>query len=261
MLINEPADLRDREPLEFRPTTEWEARVQLAACYRLVAHFGMDDTIFGHITLRIPDAPDTFLINPFGWMFSEITASSLVAIDHSGKALEQSAQPVNAAGFVIHSAIHAARPDVDCVLHTHTRAGVAISCLEEGLLPINQFALEFAGRISTHDYEGIALNLTERERLVRDLGTNSVMILRNHGLLTTAQSAPGAFYTAYYLEQAARVQMDVMASGGRILTPPEDVQQRTAAQYTSARKPSMTGMRGWPAMLRLLDRVSPGYDA
>ncbi len=261
MLINKPADLRDREPMESRATTEWEARVQLAACYRLVAHFGMDDTIFGHITARIPGAPGTFLINPFGLMFGEMTASALVAIDHEGAALEQSEAPVNAAGFVIHSAIHAARPDVDCVLHTHTRAGVAISCLEEGLLPINQFALEFAGRIATHEYEGIALDLTERERLVRDLGAYNVMILRNHGLLTAAQSVPGAFYTAYYLEQAARVQMDVMASGGRIVTPPAEVQARTAAQYTSAHNPAMTGMRGWPAMLRLLDRVNPGYDA
>lgn len=261
MLIEKPTELRDREPMASLPTSEWEARVQLAACYRLVAHYGMDDTIFGHITARIPGQRDAFLINPFGLSFGEMTASALVAIDHEGAALESSAAPVNAAGFVIHSAIHAARPDIDCVLHTHTRAGVAISCIEEGLLPINQFALEFAGRISTHEYEGIALDLAERERLVRDLGRNNVMILRNHGLITAAQTVPGALYLAYYLEQAAKVQMDVMASGGRIVTPPPEVQARTAAQYTSARNPAMTGMRGWPALLRLLDRVSPGYDA
>ena len=261
MLITKPTDLRDREPLESRPTTEWEARVQLAACYRLVAHYGMDDTIFGHITARIPGSRDTFLINPFGLMFGEMTASALVAIDHAGLALDSTAEPVNAAGFVIHSAIHAGRPDVDCVLHTHTRAGVAISCLEDGLLPINQFALEFAGRIAVHGYEGIALDLSERERLVADLGPHNAMILRNHGLITAAQTVPGAFYIAYYLEQAARVQLDVMASGGRVITPPPAVQARTAAQYTSARNPAMTGMRGWPAMLRLLDRVSPGYDS
>lgn len=260
-MLMKTGDLRDRDPTESRAGSEWEARVQLAACYRLVAHFGMDDTIFGHITARIPGEADRFLINPFGLMFGEMTASALVAIDHEGKALESAAAPVNAAGFVIHSAIHMARPDIDCVLHTHTRAGVAISCLEEGLLPINQFALEFAGRISTHEYEGIALDLGERERLVRDLGQNSVMILRNHGLLSAARTVPGAFYTSYYLEQAARVQMDVMASGGRIRTPSPEVQARTAAQYTSARNPAMVGMRGWPAMLRLLDRVSPGYDA
>lgn len=261
MLMTTPDDLRDRDPADIRADSEWEARVQLAACYRLVAHFGMDDTIFGHITARIPGEPDKFLINPFGVMFGEMTASALVAIDHDGQALETSAAPVNAAGFVIHSAIHKARPEIDCVLHTHTRAGVAISCLEEGLLPINQFALEFSGCISTHDYEGIALNLAERDRLVADLGQNSVMILRNHGLLSCARTVPGCFYTSYYLEQAARVQMDVMASGGRLVTPSPEVQARTAAQYTSAKNPAMVGMRGWPAMLRLLDRVSPGYDS
>lgn len=260
-MLTRTSEIRDRTPAEHRATSEWEARVQLAACYRLVAHFGMDDTIFGHITARIPGQPDAFLINPYGLLFSEITASSLVAIDHDGTALDAAAEPVNAAGFVIHSAIHRARPDIDCVLHTHTRAGVAISCLAEGLLPINQFALEFAGRISTHEYEGIALDLAEQARLVRDLGDNSVMILRNHGLLSCARTVPGVFYTAYYLEQAARVQMDVMASGGRIVTPAPDVQARTAGQYTSARNPALTGMRGWPAMLRLLDRVNPGYAA
>jgi ribulose-5-phosphate 4-epimerase/fuculose-1-phosphate aldolase len=252
-------DLLDRPATASRAVNEWDARVQLAACYRLVAHFGMDDTIFGHITARVPGAPDRFLINPYGLLFSEVTASSLVVIDHAGQALETTAAPVNAAGFVIHSAIHRARPDVDCVLHTHTRAGVAISCLAEGLLPINQFALEFAGRIAVHEYEGIALDLAERDRLVADLGDRNVMILRNHGLLSCARTVPGAFYTAYYLEQAARVQLDVMASGGRIVTPSPAVQARTAAQYTSASNPAMVGMRGWPAMLRLLDRVSPGY--
>ena len=254
-------EVRDREPQVIRAESEWEARVQLAACYRLIAHFGMDDTIFGHITARIPGKPDQFLINPYGVLFGEMTASALVAIDHEGQALETSAAAVNAAGFVIHSAIHTARAEIDCVLHTHTRAGVAISCIEEGLLPINQFALEFAGRISSHDYEGIALNLSERERLVRDLGSNYVMILRSHGLLTAAPTVPGAFYLSYYLEQAARVQMDVMASGGKIITPSPQVQATTAAQYTSARNPKMIGMRGWPAMLRLLDRVNPGYDS
>ncbi|HWK47626.1 MAG TPA: class II aldolase/adducin family protein [Stellaceae bacterium] len=251
--------LQDRTPEAVRLETEWEVRTQLAACYRLIAHFGMDDTIFGHITARIPGRPTHFLINPYGLLFGEMTASALVVVDHEGQALEASAESVNAAGFVIHSAIHTARPDVDCVLHTHTRAGVAISCLREGLLPINQFALEFAGRIACHDYEGIALDLAERERLIRDLGDRNVMILRNHGLLTAADTIPGAFYLTYYLEQAARVQMDVMASGGTIVTPTPEIQARTARQYTSFGNPKLTGMRGWPAMLRLLDRVNPGY--
>lgn len=250
--------LRDPAPAGYRCDTEWQARVDLAACYRLLAHFGMADTIFGHATARVPGKPDEFLINPFGMMFEEITASSLVKVDHEGKALDGA--PVNAAGFVIHSAIHMARPEVDCVIHTHTRAGVALSCLEEGLLPINQFALEFAADIAYHDYEGIALDLGERERLVADLGQSNTMSLRNHGLLSVGRTIPGAFYLFYYLEQAAKVQMDVMASGGRIITPSPEIQAHTASQYSSAYNPIQTGVRGWPAMLRLLDRKNPGYD-
>ncbi len=258
-MLQTAGELKDRTPDSYVPRTEWDMRVQLAACYRLIAHFGMDDTIFGHITARVPGQPDHFLINPFGLMFGEVTASSLVAIDHDGRALD-GGPAVNAAGFVIHSAIHRARPEVGCVLHTHTRAGVAVSCLAEGLLPINQFTLEFAGRVAYHEYEGIALDLAERERLVADLGDSPVMVLRNHGLLTAAHTVPGAFYLTYYLEQAARVQMDVMASGGRIMTPAVATQQHTASQFTSAHAPEMTGMRAWPAMLRLLDRSNPGYD-
>jgi len=259
MLDKPNTTIEDRAPPAYVCDTEWQARVDLAACYRLIAHFGMDDTIFGHATVRVPGSPNEFLINPFGALYSEITASSLVKIDHEGKSLE-SGKPVNAAGFVIHSAIHAARPDVNCVIHTHTRAGVALSCLEEGVLPINQFALEFADHIGYHDYEGIALNLAERERLVADLGPHYALVLRNHGLLTGGYTVPGAFYLYYYLEQAARVQMDVMASGGRIITPSREVQLHTASQYSSQRKPKETGVRAWPGMLRLLDRVNPGYD-
>jgi ribulose-5-phosphate 4-epimerase/fuculose-1-phosphate aldolase len=251
--------LPDAPPPAYSCETEWQARVDLAACYRLLAHFGMQDTIFGHATARVPGSPGEFLINPFGQLYDEITASSLVKIDHEGHALGRSA-PVNAAGFVIHSAIHAARPDVDCVIHTHTRAGVALSCLEEGVLPINQFALEFAGHIAYHDYEGIALDLDERERLVRDLGSSNALVLRNHGMLTAAQTIPGAFYLFFYLEQTAKVQLDVMASGGKIVQVPKAVQEHTAGQFESNRNPANTGLRSWPAMLRLLDRVNPGYD-
>jgi ribulose-5-phosphate 4-epimerase/fuculose-1-phosphate aldolase len=259
MMLDKPlTQLTDRAPPAYRCDTEWQARVDLAACYRLLAHFGMDDTIFGHATVRVPGSPDEFLINPFGATFGEITASSLVKIDHDGRALD-GGPPVNAAGFVIHSAIHRARPEVNCVIHTHTRAGVALSCLAEGVLPINQFALEFAGCIGYHDYEGIALDLEERDRLVRDLGPYYALVLRNHGLLTGGQTVPGAFYLYYYLEQTARVQMDVMASGGRVVTPTPAIQQHTARQYSSASKPAQTGIRAWPAMLRLLDRVNPGY--
>jgi ribulose-5-phosphate 4-epimerase/fuculose-1-phosphate aldolase len=252
--------VQDAPPPAYSCSTEWQARVDLAACYRLMAHFGMQDTIYGHATVRVPGSPGEFLINPYGQMYEEITASSLVKIDHEGRALSHSA-PVNAAGFVIHSAIHAARPDVDCVIHTHTRAGVAVSCLAEGVLPLNQFALEFSSRIAYHDYEGIALDLDERARLVRDLGDSNALVLRNHGMLTAAQTIPGAFYLFFYLEQTARVQLDVMASGGTIVPIPKAVQEHTAQQYESYHNPENNGIRSWPAMLRLLDRVNPGYDA
>ncbi|WP_232830344.1 class II aldolase/adducin family protein [Oceanicella sp. SM1341] len=251
--------LKDPPPAAYSCDTEWKARVDLAACYRLLAHFGMADTVYGHATVRVPGSQHEFLINPYGMMFEEVTASSLVKIDHTGLPVGNVA-PVNAAGFVIHSAIHQARPEVDCVIHTHTRAGVAVSCLKEGLLPINQFALEFSEQIRYHDYEGIALDLAEQERLVADLGTSHSLVLRNHGMLTAAKTIPGAFYLFYYLEQAAKVQMDVMASGGEIIVPPVEVQKHTASQYCSAFDPDQTGLRGWPAMLRLLDRRNPGYD-
>lgn len=256
---SESTVMKDPPAPEYICDTEWKARVDLAACYRLLAHFGMQDTIYGHATVRVPGSPNEFLINPFGMMFEEITASSLVKVDHSGRPLDGS-QNVNAAGFVIHGAIHDARPELNCVIHSHTRAGVAISCLQEGLLPINQFALEFTENIGYHDYEGIALDLRERERLVRDLGNANALVLRSHGLLTAAQTVPGAFYLFYYLEQAAKVQMDVMAANGTIITPPIEVQKHTASQYSSVTNPAATGTRGWPAMLRLLDRKNPGYD-
>lgn len=248
-----------QRPVVTPVTSEREARIQLAACYRLIARFGMDDLIYTHVSARLPDDPDAFLINPYGMLFSQITASSLVKVDHAGAVIGESRYPVNTAGFVIHSAIHMARPDVGCVLHTHTRAGVAVACLAEGLLPINQFALEFDGRIAYHDYEGIATDLEERARLVRDLGDRAVMILRNHGLLTAAPTIPAAFYLMHYLEQSCRVQLDVMASGGRIVTPPAAVRTKTAGQYTSALEPALTGQRLWPALIALLDAEDPSY--
>src|SRR5437660_10771458 len=169
---------------------EWAMRVDLAACYRLIAHFGMDDLIYTHISARVPGSPGHFLINPYGMMFHEITASSLVRIDYDGNLVEPAQHPINYAGFVIHSAIHAARPDVTCVLHTHTRSGVAVSCLKEGLLSLNQFSAPYYNRVGYHEYEGVATNLDERQRLVRDLGDKRVLVLRNHGLLTAGRSVP-----------------------------------------------------------------------
>jgi ribulose-5-phosphate 4-epimerase/fuculose-1-phosphate aldolase len=236
--------------------TERDARVQLAACYRLIAHFGMDDLVYTHITARVPAARGQFLINPYGLRFDEITASSLVKIDYDGKVVDPSPHPVNHAGFVIHSAVHAARPDVNCVLHTHTRAGVAVSCLKEGLLSLNQFSAPYYNRVGYHDYEGVATNLDERQRLVRDLGDKQVMVLRNHGLLTAGRTVPEAFSLMYYLEQSCRVQMDVMGSGGTVNALSHEVSEYTAKQCEGF---GPRGEREWPALLRLLDAKDPSY--
>ena len=252
----------------FRPAattevmSEREMRIQLAACYRLVAHFGMDDLVYTHISARVPGRHDHFLINPYGMMFHEVRASDLVKIDLDGNLVGDSAYGVNKAGFVIHSAVHMARPEVVCVLHTHTRAGIAVSCTKEGLLPLNQFALQLYGRIAYHDYEGVALDEDERSRLIADLGDKPAMILRNHGLLTAGRSIPEAFALMYYLDQSCRIQVDTKALGGTIVLPAEAVQQKTAKQFqgmgNSPQSTSM-GQREWPALLRLCDKLDPSY--
>ena len=193
--------------------TEQRLRQELAACYRLIAHFRMSDLIFTHISLRLPGPEHHFLINPYGLLFDEITASSLVKIDLQGRPVEPSPHPVNPAGFVIHSAIHAAREDAHCVLHTHTRAGCAVAALECGLLPVNQMSMEFYGRVAYHAYEGIALDMDEQQRLVADLGDKPVMILRNHGLLATGGSVAEAFLRMYYLEKACEIQLAAQSAG------------------------------------------------
>ena len=236
---------------------EREVRVALAACYRLIAHFGMDDLVYTHISARVPGEPGHFLINPYGLMFHEITASSLVKIDYDGTIVEDTGYPVNKAGFVIHSALHMARPEVNCVLHTHTRAGIAVSCLEEGLLHINQHSAMFYNRVAYHDYEGIALDLDERERLVRDIGDKPAMVLRNHGLLTAGRTVPEAFTLMYYLEQSCRIQIDLMAAGAKPIRLSGNVLQHTAEQFTAS--PTPCGEREWPALLRLLDAKDPSF--
>ncbi len=241
------------------PATEAEARLHLAALYRLLAHYGMDDTIYTHASARVPGEPDAFLINPYGLLFGEITPSSLVKMSHDGRVLGPSNYPANTAGYVIHSAVLQARPEVGCAVHTHTRAGVALSCLEEGLLPLNQFSLEFFGKIGYHDYEGVALDLDEQARLGRDLADFPVLILRNHGLLTVGHTPAAAFYLMYYLEQSARIQMDVLASGRPYRLPSEELARHTAAQFSTTTDPAKTGQRLWPAMLRLLDEKQPGW--
>src|SRR5216683_4957166 len=198
---------------------EWAVRVDLAACYRLVARFGWEDLVFTHITARVPGTPDQFLINPYGVFFDEITASSLVKIDQQGQKLEVSPFPVNPAGFVIHSAIHAARHDAKCVLHTHTLNGVAVSTQRAGLLPISQHALFVLPRLSYHDFEGPALRDDEKPRLVADLGDKNSLILRNHGLLTVGETVAEAFVSMYYLETSCAIQVRAQAGGELIPVP------------------------------------------
>lgn len=235
---------------------EWAARVELAACYRLVHHFRMTDLIYNHITVRVPGRHDQFLINPYGVMYKDMTASGMVKIDLDGNLLEPSPWQVNQAGFVIHSAIHAARHDVYCVLHTHTKAGVAVSCLEEGLLPLNQFSLQFHNRLAYHDYQGIALDVAERDSLVADLGDKWSMILRNHGLLTCGKTVAAAFNRMFYLNQSCEVQIAAQ-SAGKIRLPSPEVMEHTARQFE--RETDIYDLE-WTALVRLLDEVNPGYD-
>lgn len=264
-----PAEVETLKPARpQRPQGTWsEAELQvrrdLAACYRLVAHYRMTDHIYTHISARVPDARGHFLINPYGLTFDEITASSLVKIDHEGNKVEESPWEVNPAGFTIHSAIHAARADAACVLHTHTRAGVAVSCLEQGLLPLNQIALQFYGpRLAYHDYEGIALDLDERERLAADLGTARSLILRNHGLLTVGRSVAEAFSLMFYLNRACEIQVDVCAMNQPFVLPPPEVCEHTARQYEQGLGGGTSELdREWHAHLRVLDRANPGYAA
>ena len=239
---------------------ERQVREDLAAAYRLVAHYGMDDSIYTHISARVPGAEDQFLINPFGMLFRDITASSLVKIDLNGRILDDSPWDVNPAGFTIHSAVHAARHDAACVLHTHTVAGVAVSSLAGGLQPCNQWALQFYNRVTYHEFEGIALDHAERDRLVTDLGpTSRAMILRNHGLMTLGRTVSEAFILMLNLERACRVQLAIQSSGEPIHPVPAEVCERTAQQYEGGETTLEPGKhdtyaREWRAMVQ---RVEP----
>jgi ribulose-5-phosphate 4-epimerase/fuculose-1-phosphate aldolase len=241
---------------------ETRLRRELAAVYRLVAHFRMTDLIFTHISLRLPGPGHHFLINPYGLLFAEITASSLVKIDLDGNPVEPTPYKVNPAGFVIHSAVHAARPDALCVLHTHTRAGCAVAAQEGGLLPVNQMSMEFYNRVGYHDYEGVALNLAEQKRLVEDLGEHPALILRNHGLLTVGESAAQAFLRMYYLEKACEIQIAAQA-GGPLVIPSPEVAEYAARQLTGEALADYTDDQAqelaWAALLRLVSRVAPDY--
>jgi ribulose-5-phosphate 4-epimerase/fuculose-1-phosphate aldolase len=242
---------------------EWAMRVDLAACYRLVAHYGMDDLIYTHISARVPGADHHFLINPYGFTYREVTASNLLKIDLHGNLVGDAPHQPNQAGFVIHSAIHGAREDAICVLHTHTDANIAVSALDRGLLPLSQFAMRYYNRVGVHDYEGVALDLDEQRRLVADLGAHQILLLRNHGLITLGRTVAEAFILAYYFERAARVQLKVQAAaaaGERIVMPPHEVCEHAARQFIEqAGDIRAAGEREWPAFLRLLDRTDPDY--
>lgn len=236
---------------------EWQLRCDLAAAYRLVAHFGWSDLIFTHISARIPGPEHQFLINPYGLMFDEITASSLVKVDQDCHKLSESPFPVNPAGFVIHSAIHAVREDAGCVMHTHTRAGVAVSAQQCGILPISQQSTFVLGSLAYHDYEGVALRDEEKPRLQADLGSANYLVLRNHGLLTLGRTVADAFLSMYTLENTCRIQIDAQA-GGELL----HVDPRILSGVAGAMKKVTVGQGAslvWPALLRLAERLDPAY--
>ncbi|WP_046785870.1 class II aldolase/adducin family protein [Pseudomonas putida] len=239
---------------------EWQARCELASLYRMVAHFRMTDLIDTHITLRIPGPEHHFLINQYGVIFDRMRASDLVRIDQHGNVVDQanSERRVNAAGFVIHSAIHMARPDMHCVIHTHTAAGIAVSAQEHGLLPISQHALKFYGKLAYHQYEGIALSLDERERLIADLGSHKAMILRNHGLLAGGASVAEAFHEIHFLERACQAQVQALAGGSKLIYPSEEVCRHTAAQFQRDESAQIISL-SWNAALTLIEHQRESY--
>ncbi len=238
---------------------EWQARVDLAAFYRLVDLWGMSDMIANHISVRVPGEPNHFLINSYGYLYEEITASSLAKIDLDGNVIWKPDfdYGINRAGFVIHAAVHRARADAHCVVHTHTEAGMAVSALECGLLPITQMAMRF-GKVAYHDFEGVVLDLREQETLVRDLGDCDLMFLRNHGLLAVGETIPQTFDTIRRAEFACATQLRAMAAGSPLIIPSEEIQRETSRQYEpGTRRPF--GVLEWPALLRKLDRIDPSY--
>jgi len=243
---------------------EWQIRCDLAALYRLCAHFRWTDLIYTHISARVPGPEHHFLLNHYGVMHHEMRASDLVKIDAEGRPVEGhpgwdgSSRLVNAAGFVIHSAVHLAREDAHFVIHTHTQAGIAVAAQRRGLLPISQHAMKFHGHLAYHDYEGVALDMDERERLVRDLGTHNAMILRNHGLLACGATAAQCFDEIYYLERACAAQVAAQSGGAELVIPPEAVCRHAAAQFQRDGADERYG-RAWTAALRLIENDRPDY--
>ncbi|MBP0446688.1 class II aldolase/adducin family protein [Roseomonas sp. SSH11] len=262
MLENAGKVLRISPMRERVSPAEWQARIDCAASYRLVAHYGMADMMANHISVRVPGEDNAFLINPYGMMYEEITASSLIKVDLSGAILDKPDYGdfdfgINRAGYVIHSAIHGAKHELDCVIHTHTWPGMAVSSLQCGLLPLTQTAMRFTN-ISYHDYEGVVLNLDEQERLIRNLGDNNAMILRNHGLLTVGRTVGEAFNALHRLELSCKAQLAAMACNTPLVQVPQPVLDATFQNYQpNVRRPY--GVMEWPALLRMLDRLDPSY--
>jgi len=251
--------------LEIRPRkgevsdVEWQTRVDLAAAYRLVAYFRWDDLIFTHITARVPGRDNEFLINPYGLMFDEITASSLVKIDTAGNKLDDTPFPVNPAGFTIHSAIHAARHDAQCVLHTHTLNGVAVSSQKHGVLPLSQHSIFVLSSLAYHDYEGVALRDDEKPRLVKDLGDKQYLMLRNHGLLTLGATVADAVLNMYFFETVCNIQVRAMAGGSALTHIDQHIIDSAQEQARVVTRGVGAGALTWPGLLRRLDRIDPSY--
>ena len=252
--ISLPASIKNRVSAE-----EWQTRIDLAAAYRLVARYGWDDLVFTHITAKIPGVENQFLINPYGMMFAEITASSLVKIDLGGKKLdEDNVHLVNPAGFVIHSAIHAARHDAKCVLHLHTPNGIAVSAQKGGVLPISQQSIFVLSSLAYHDYEGVALNDDEKPRLVRDLGDKSFFMLRNHGLLTVGETIADAFQAMYIFETTCMIQVRAQAGGSELISIPQPILDG-AKQQAKLVTNGLGGNLAWPGLLRKLDKMDSSF--
>ncbi|MBU2879967.1 MULTISPECIES: class II aldolase/adducin family protein [Aliiglaciecola] len=249
----------DSKVQELVSEQEWQMRVNLAACYRIVAHYGWDDLVFTHISARVPGPEHHFLINPYGLMFDEVTASNLVKVDLQGKIVMDSPYNINPAGFTIHSAVHEAREDALCVMHLHTTAGVALSTLEGGLQAYSQQSLFPLSSLAYHDYEGVALNPDEKIRLVTDLADKNFMILRNHGLLTCGETVADTFLYMFLLQRSCEIQLQAQATGQPLIKIPDPILDGIQAQAKQVTR-SVGGALAWPGILRKLDKVSPGYD-
>lgn len=266
LLDDEKLSIATERGIQRYGQQEWDLRVDLAACYRLIAHFGMTDLISNHISASITGREGEFLINPFGMLYEEMCASCFLRVNGEGEILENPDPQfsINLAGYVIHSAVHAGRPDVRCVIHTHTAAGIAVSALKCGVLPVSQSSMRFAD-IAYHDFEGIAFEEGERERIVADLGKSDAMVLRNHGLLAVGPDIPQAFNTIYRLERVCQSQVMAMSCQSELVIPSPAIIHRTHQQYLDNRASlggqmsTPLGVREWPAMLRLLDRVDSSF--